>query len=86
MQLTNEQTEAVRAWLADGASLYEVQTRLKEQFGVEMTYLDVRLLVLDIGASVKDKPEPKAKEEPKQDSPADAEYEADGMQEEDEWK
>lgn len=72
MELTNEQTEAVRAWLDEGASLSEVQTRLKEKFGLEMTYLDVRLLVLDIGASVKDKPEPKAKEESKPDQAADA--------------
>ncbi|MBP5510330.1 MAG: hypothetical protein J6Z49_05380 [Kiritimatiellae bacterium] len=65
MQLTNEQTDAVRAWVDEGASLSEVQTRLKETFGLEMTYLDVRLLVLDIGASVKDKPDPKKKEEQK---------------------
>ncbi|MBO4288372.1 MAG: hypothetical protein J5985_09450 [Kiritimatiellae bacterium] len=72
MQLTNEQTEAVRAWLDEGASLSEVQTRLKETFGLEMTYLDVRLLVLDIGASVKDKPDPKAKADAKPE-PGDAE-------------
>ena len=66
MELTNEQKDAVRAWLNEGASLSDVQKKLKEAFGLEMTYLDVRLLVLDIGAEVKDKPDPKKKEEPAQ--------------------
>jgi hypothetical protein len=32
---------------------------LKEEFGVSLTYMEVRLLTLDVGAQVKDKPEPK---------------------------
>ncbi|MBP5319435.1 MAG: hypothetical protein J6334_00495 [Kiritimatiellae bacterium] len=64
MQLNDEQQGAVRSWLADGASLSDVQKRLKETFGISMTYMDVRLLVLEIGAEVKDKPEPKAKTPP----------------------
>ena len=64
MQLNDEQQGAVRQWLADGASLSEVQKRLKESFGISMTYMDVRLLVLEIGAEVKDKPEPQPKTPP----------------------
>ncbi|MEI7899588.1 MAG: hypothetical protein WCK89_05005 [bacterium] len=59
MELSDQQRQAVQAWLAAGASLSDVQQNLKREFGVTMTYVDVRLLVLDIGAEVKDKPEPK---------------------------
>ena len=58
----------MREWLAKGATLSDVQKNLKEQFGIGMTYMDVRLLVLDIGAAVQDKPEPKpATPPPKQE-------------------
>lgn len=56
MQLEPAQLEAVKAWLAEGASLSDVQKRLKEQFNIAMLYLDLRMLVLDIGASVKEPP------------------------------
>lgn len=59
MELTEQQREAVKTWLAAGASLSDVQKNLKSEYGLTMTYIDVRLLVLEIGAEVKDKPEPK---------------------------
>ncbi len=59
MELTEQQRQAVKDWLASGASLSDVQRSLKSEFNLTMTYIDVRLLVLDIGAAVKDKPEPK---------------------------
>jgi len=59
MTLTEQQKQAVCGWLAEGASLSDVQRRLKEDFGIALTYMDVRLLVLEIGAEVKDKPAPK---------------------------
>lgn len=49
---------AVKEWIDGGASLAEVQTRLKDELGVSLTFMDVRMLVLDIGAEVQDKPEP----------------------------
>lgn len=54
MDFTEEQKDKIRAWLEEGDSLSQVQNRLKDEFGINMTYLDVRLAVLDIGASVKD--------------------------------
>lgn len=59
MDLTNEQRQAVKQWLAEGASLSDVQKRLKDELGVSMTFMDVRLLVLDLGVAVKEKPQPK---------------------------
>ena len=48
MELTDSQKEAVAAWFAAGASLDEIQKRIKTEFGVHMTYLDVRLLVAEL--------------------------------------
>lgn len=66
MELSEQQRQAVKEWLAAGASLSDVQKKLKSEFGITLTYIDVRLLVLDIGAEVKDKPEPKP---PKAETP-----------------
>lgn len=66
MELSEQQRQAVKEWLAAGASLSDVQRSLKSEFNLTMTYMDVRLLVLDIGAAVKDKPEPKP---PKAETP-----------------
>ena len=59
MALTEQQKQDVRNWLAEGASLSDVQKRLREEHQVAMTYMDVRLMVLELGAPVKDKPQPK---------------------------
>jgi hypothetical protein len=59
MTFSEQQKETIRQWVASGASLSDVQRNLKSEFGVAMTYIDVRLLVLDVGAAVKDKPEAK---------------------------
>lgn len=55
MNLTAEQTAAVRAWVAEGASLSEVQKRLRSEFDLHPTFFDVRMLVMDLGVQVKDK-------------------------------
>lgn len=55
MTLTEEQTAAVRQWVADGASLSEVQQRLRVDFGLHPTFFDVRMLVMDLGVQVKDR-------------------------------
>jgi hypothetical protein len=59
MKLTDQQQQAIREWTAAGLSLSDVQKKLKTEFDITMTFMDVRLLVLDLGATVKDKPEPK---------------------------
>jgi len=66
MELSDQQRQAVKEWLEAGASLSDVQKNLKNEFDITLTYMDVRLLVLDVGAAVKDKPEPKP---PKAEAP-----------------
>ena len=69
MQLEPAQLEAVKSWLSEGASLSDVQKRLKEKFGISMLYLDLRMLVLDIGASVKEAPKKTEPPKPPTDAP-----------------
>ena len=66
MELSDQQRQAVKEWLATGASLSDVQKKLKNEYNITLTYMDVRLLVLDVGATVQDKPEPKP---PKAEAP-----------------
>lgn len=56
MNLTQEQKEAVSRWIAEGASLADVQRRLKEEWQVGLTYMDVRFLVDDLKLQLKEQP------------------------------
>ena len=62
MDLNTEQQAAVAQWVADGVGLSDVQKRIQEEFGLSMTYMDVRFLVIDLGVDPQDKPEPKPPE------------------------
>jgi hypothetical protein len=66
--LTQEQLSQVEQWAADGATLNDVQTRLKNELGISLTYLEARLLMLDVGVRLKDKP----REQPKPEDPSPA--------------
>ena len=48
MELNEDQLAAVARWFAAGASLDEIQKRISSEFGIHMTYLDLRLLVADL--------------------------------------
>ena len=67
MDLTNEQRLAVKQWVDEGTGLSQLQTRIKAEFGVSLTFLATRMLVQDLGAHVKDKPEPKKPVPPVED-------------------
>lgn len=55
-QLSPEQLAHVEQWAAAGANLNQVQDRLKTEFGISLTYLDARLLMVDIGVRLQEKP------------------------------
>jgi len=57
MNLDEAQRQRVTAWILQGAKLSEIQTRLAEEFGLRLTYMEVRLLVDDLKLTPKD-PEP----------------------------
>lgn len=84
-QLSPEQLAQVELWAADGATLHQVQDRLKSEFGITLTYLDARLLMLDVGVRIKDKPrepekapESEAEPEPQATPEAEADVDAGG--------
>lgn len=60
MTLTTEQKNAVAGWIASGASISEVQKRLRDQFKLSLTYKDTRFLIDDLGLALKAPPAPKA--------------------------
>ena len=62
-KLSEEQLNAVSGWFAAGASLDEIQKRIKNEFGIHLTYLDVRLMVAELPQPEEPEP-PKAKEPP----------------------
>lgn len=55
-QLSAEQLTHVEQWASEGANLNQVQDRLRSEFGITLTYLDARLLMLDVGVRIKDRP------------------------------
>jgi hypothetical protein len=63
-KLTPEQITKVSAWVAEGATLSQIQERLSSQLEISMTYMDVRFLVDDLNLALIEKEEPKKPEEP----------------------
>jgi hypothetical protein len=57
MNLNASQQTTVAEWIAAGAKLAEVQSRLASEFGLTLTYMEVRFLVDDLKLRLKD-PEP----------------------------
>lgn len=56
--LSPDQQATVQQWATEGATLNDIQERLKTQFGLNFTYLDLRLLLVDLQVRLKDKPRP----------------------------
>jgi len=63
MMIAEEQRNSIKQWLDAGASLADVQKNLKDEYKLTMTYMDVRLLVIEIGAEVQEEPEPEPEPE-----------------------
>lgn len=55
-QLSPKQLAHVEQWASEGANLNQVQDRLRSEFDINLTYLDARLLMLDVGVRIKDRP------------------------------
>jgi hypothetical protein len=64
MNLDETQRQRVTAWILQGAKLSEIQSRLAEEFGLRLTYMEVRLLVDDLKLTPKDPEPPKHVEPP----------------------
>jgi len=51
-KLTDEQKTSLKQWAAEGASIADLQKRLKDDFEIAITYMDARFLVLDLGIEI----------------------------------
>jgi hypothetical protein len=69
---TAEQQQAVARWAQEGATLNDIQDRLKQEFGLSLTYMDTRLLIMELGVKLQDKPREKLPEEETTAAPEDA--------------
>lgn len=71
-KLSSEQQSALEQWAAAGATLNDIQQRLKSEFGISLTYLDARLLMTDLQVKIQDKrkDEPKVEASPLPPEPA----------------
>ena len=57
MNLNDAQKKSVVEWIAQGMKLSEIQRRINSEFGIVVTYMEVRFLVDDLKLTPKD-PEP----------------------------
>ena len=60
MNLNDAQKQQVSAWIADGLKISEIQKRLETDFGLRVTYIEVRFLLDDLKIVPKDPPPPPA--------------------------
>ena len=59
MSLDETQRKKVADWIAQGLKLSDIQNRISSEFGIRLTYMDVRLLVDDLKLVPKDAEPPK---------------------------
>ena len=62
---TPDQRQKITSWAAEGATLNQIQDRLRTELGITLTYMETRLLVLELGVKLQDKPREKPPEEEK---------------------
>jgi len=62
-KLSEDQKAALHRWAGEGASIADLQRRLKEEFGIGITYMDARFLVLDLGIELQEAPKEEKKPE-----------------------
>ncbi|HYG24333.1 MAG TPA: hypothetical protein VEH04_16270 [Verrucomicrobiae bacterium] len=68
--LTDEQRQQVAKWIEEGVKLSEIQNRIGSEFGLRLTYMDVRFLVDDLKLTPKDQERPKTPTPPPAAAPS----------------
>lgn len=66
--LSLQQRQFVEQWAAEGASLNQIQDRLRTECSITLTYMETRLLIMELGLKIQDKP----REAPPEEKPAPA--------------
>ncbi len=62
--LTDEQKAQIAEWAAAGDQLNDLQKKMSEAFGSNITYMDTRFAIMDLGIElvVEEEPEPEVEE------------------------
>jgi len=74
--LSPQQRQLVEQWAAEGANLNQIQDRLRAEHSLTLTYMETRLLIMELGIKIQDKPRETPPEEtsaapaPEDDPPA----------------
>ena len=71
--LSSEQRQLVAQWASEGANLNQIQDRLRNECALTLTYMETRLLIMELGVKIQDKP----REAPPEEKPAPAPAPAD---------
>jgi hypothetical protein len=58
MNLDDAQKQKIAAWLDEGLKLSDIQKRIDSEFGLRMTYMDLRFLLDDLKLKPKEKEPP----------------------------
>jgi hypothetical protein len=66
--LTSEQRQLVETWASEGANLNQIQDRLRRECSVTLTYMEARLLMMDLNVKIQEKPREALK--PAEETPA----------------
>jgi hypothetical protein len=71
-QLTEEQKQSLQQWAAEGASIADLQRRLKDEYSLTITYMDARFMVLDLGIEILEEKEEESDGKPEDETLVDA--------------
>ncbi len=69
MQLNDEQKTLVTQWVKEGCGLSEIQRRITDQFKINLMYMDVRFLIIELGLEIQDNRKEPAKPAPAPENP-----------------
>ena len=70
--LSEEQTAALHKWASEGDQLADLQRKMKEEFSFNVTYMDMRFVVLDLGLEIQSQEEPEPETPAEEEVPAEA--------------
>ena len=76
--LTPQQRQLVEQWAAEGANLNQIQDRLRSECATTLTYMETRLLLMELGVKLQDKPREVPPEEKAAPSPAEPAADGEG--------
>ena len=72
MDLTDEQKSTIAGWISEGASLNDIQQKLKDELEINITYLETRFLLADLNLEIQEEEDVSDDEDDEKEAAADA--------------